>query len=203
MVAFEAKTLQVRNNNEYPIVPTGQIEYMDVSPQQLVSVATAMIPFLGKRRRQPCPDGREHAATGGSDASSDGSARQDGYRSIAPRLDSGAIIVARRGGRVRKVTSEEVVIESTGGKIDTYPLLNMIRSNQATCITQRPIVTNGQRVRQGQTSSLTDLVRINGELALGQNVLVAFMPWNGYNYEDAILLSQRLVKRRCVYLNPH
>ena len=189
---FEAKTLQVRNNNEYPIVSTGQIEYMDVSPQQLVSVATAMIPFLenddanralmgANMQRQAVPTLRPTAPL-----------VKTGIEKRAA-LDSGAIIVAKRGGRVRKVTSEEIVIESTGGKIDSYPLLNMIRSNQATCITQRPIVTNGQRVRQGQTLAdgpCTD----KGELALGQNVLVAFMPWNGYNYEDAILLSQRLVR---------
>ena len=188
---FEAKTLQVRNNNQYPIVPTGQIEYMDVSPQQLVSVATAMIPFLenddanralmgANMQRQAVPTLRPAAPL-----------VKTGIERRAA-LDSGAVIVAKRGGRVRKVTAEEVVIEAVGGRIDTYPLLNMIRSNQATCITQRPIVNNGQRVKQGQVLAdgpCTD----KGELALGQNVLVAFMPWNGYNYEDAILLSRRLV----------
>jgi len=101
--------------------------------------------------------------------------------------------VAKRGGRVRKVTSEEIIVEARDGRIDRYPLLNMVRSNQTTCITQRPIVDNGQRVRQGDCLAdgpCTD----QGELSLGQNVLVAFMPWNGYNYEDAILLSRRLVK---------
>ena len=189
---FAAKTLQVRHNNQYPIVPTTQIDYMDVSPQQLVSVATAMIPFLenddanralmgANMQRQAVPTLRPSAPL-----------VKTGIERRAAK-DSGAVIIAKRGGRVRKVTSEEVVIEASGGRIDTYPLLNMIRSNQATCVTQRPIVSNGQRVKQGDVLAdgpCTD----GGELALGQNVLVAFMPWNGYNYEDAILLSQRLVR---------
>jgi DNA-directed RNA polymerase subunit beta len=190
--SFAERTVQVRYNNEYPIVPISQIDYMDVSPQQLVSVATAMIPFLenddanralmgANMQRQAVPTLRPSAPL-----------VKTGIEERAAR-DSGAVIIAKRGGRVRRVTSEEIVIEATGGRIDSYPLLNMIRSNQATCITQRPIVTNGQRVRQGQVLAdgpCTD----KGELALGQNILVAFMPWNGYNYEDAILLSQRLVK---------
>ena len=191
-LTFGAPTMQVRYNNEYPIVPVGQIDYMDVSPQQLVSVATAMIPFLenddanralmgANMQRQAVPTLRPSAPL-----------VKTGIEERAAR-DSGAVIIAKRGGRVRRVTSESIVIEATGGKIDTYPLLNMIRSNQATCITQRPIVNNGQRVKQGQILAdgpCTD----KGELALGQNILVAFMPWNGYNYEDAILLNQRLVR---------
>ena len=104
------------------------------------------------------------------------------------------MIVALRAGIVKRVTAEEIVViaDEDGGE-DTYRLLNMLRSNQATCITQRPIVSNGQRVRDGQVMAdgpCTD----KGELALGQNVLVSFVPWNGYNFEDAILLSQRLVR---------
>jgi DNA-directed RNA polymerase subunit beta len=197
---FADRMVQVRFNNEYPIVPVSQIEYMDVSPQQLVSVATAMIPFLENDDANRALMGANMQRQAVPTLRPDAPLVKTGIEKRAA-LDSGAIIVAKRGGRVRRVTSEEVVIEATGGRIDRYPLLNMIRSNQATCITQRPIVENGQRVRQGQVLAdgpCTD----NGELALGQNVLVAFMPWNGYNYEDAILLSQRLV-RDDVYTSVH
>ncbi len=189
---FVDKTVQVRHNNEYPTVPVAQIDYMDVSPQQLVSVATAMIPFLENDDANRALMGANMQRQAVPALRPDAPVVKTGIERRAA-LDSGAVIVAKRGGRVRKVTAEEVVVESSDGRIDTYPLLNMIRSNQATCITQRPIVDLGQRVRQGQVLAdgpCTD----GGELALGQNVLVAFMPWNGYNYEDAILLSQRLVK---------
>jgi DNA-directed RNA polymerase subunit beta len=198
--SFEARTLQVRHNNEYPVVPTSQIDYMDVSPQQLVSVATAMIPFLENDDANRALMGANMQRQAVPTLRPDAPLVKTGIEKRAA-LDSGAIVVAKRGGRVRRVTAEEIVIEATGGRIDTYPLLNMVRSNQATCITQRPVVTNGQRVRQGQVLAdgpCTD----GGELALGQNVLVAFMPWNGYNYEDAILLSQRLV-RDDVYTSIH
>ena len=189
---FAETQIQVRNNHEYPFVPVKQIDFMDVAPQQLVSVATAMIPFLenddanralmgANMQRQAVPTLRPSAPL-----------VRTGIEKRAAR-DSGAVIVAKRGGRVRKVTSEEILIETNDGIVDRYPLLNMVRSNQATCITQRPTVDNGQRVRQGDVLAdgpCTD----GGNLALGHNVLVAFMPWNGYNYEDAILLSRRLVK---------
>jgi DNA-directed RNA polymerase subunit beta len=189
---FADRNVQVRHNNEYPMVPATQVEYMDVSPQQLVSVATAMIPFLENDDANRALMGANMQRQAVPTLRPDAPLVRTGIEKRAA-TDSGAAIVARRGGRVRKVTSEEIVIETTDGRIDTYRLLNMIRSNQATCITQRPIVTNGQRVRQGHVIAdgpCTD----GGVLALGQNVLVAFMPWNGYNYEDAILLSRRLVK---------
>ena len=107
--------------------------------------------------------------------------------------DSGAIVLARRSGVVSRVTAEQIDVRTDTGRIDSYRLINLLRSNNSTCITQRPIVWQGQRVRQGQV--LTDgPCTDQGELALGQNVLVAFMPWGGYNYEDAILLSERLIK---------
>jgi DNA-directed RNA polymerase subunit beta len=189
---FVAKTLQVRHNNEYPILPVAQIDYMDVSPQQLVSVGTSLIPFLENDDANRALMGANMQRQAVPTLRPDAPLVKTGMERRAA-LDSGAVVVARRGGRVRKVTSEEVVIETSEGKIDRYSLLNMMRSNQGTCITQRPIVDIGQRVRQGQVLAdgpCTD----GGELALGQNVLVAFMPWNGYNYEDAILLSQRVVK---------
>ena len=197
---FEAKQVQVRFNNQYPILPAPEVDYMDVSPQQLVSVATAMIPFLENDDANRALMGANMQRQAVPTLRPDAPLVKTGIERRAAS-DSGAVILAKRGGRVRKVTSEEIVIESTGGRIDSYKLLNMIRSNQATCITQRPIVSNGQRVKQGQVLAdgpCTD----QGELALGQNVLVAFMPWNGFNYEDAILLSQRLV-RDDIYTSIH
>ncbi len=198
--SFVEKQVQARYNNEYPILPTNQIDYMDVSPQQLVSVATAMIPFLENDDANRALMGANMQRQAVPTLRPDAPLVKTGIEKKAA-VDSGAVIVAKRGGRVRKVTSQEIVIEAAGGRIDSYPLLNMMRSNQATCITQRPIVSNGQRVRQGDVLAdgpCTD----GGELALGQNVLVAFMPWNGYNYEDAILLSQRLV-RDDIYTSIH
>ena len=189
---FKSATVQVRFNSDYPVVPVSEVEFVDVSPQQLVSVATAMIPFLenddanralmgANMQRQAVPTVRPAAPL----------VKTGMERKAA--VDSGAVILTRRTGTVQSVTSKEVVIKTPQGDIDRYPLLNMVRSNQGTCITQRPKVAPQQTLRQG------DLIADgpccdNGELSLGQNVLVAFMPWNGYNYEDAILLSQRLVK---------
>ena len=190
--SFVDSMVQVRHHNEYPIIPAGQIDYMDVAPQQLVSVATAMIPFLENDDANRALMGANMQRQAVPTLRPDAPLVKTGMERRAAQ-DSGAVIIAKRGGRIRKVTAEEIVIETTDGRIDRYPLLNMIRSNQATCITQRPIVDNGQRVRQGQVIAdgpCTD----GGELALGQNITVAFMPWNGYNYEDAILLSRRLVR---------
>ncbi len=184
--------IQVRYEDEYPLVKPEQVQYMDVSPMQIVSVATAMIPFLenddanralmgSNMQRQAVPTLRPQRPL-----------VKTGVEKRAA-LDSGAAVVARRPGTVKKVTAREIVVETRDGTTDVYPLLNMLRSNQSTCITQRPIVNQGQRVREGQVIAdgpCTD----HGELALGQNILVAFMPWGGYNYEDAILISERLVK---------
>ncbi len=197
---FVTAQVQVRHNHEYPYVPAKQVNYMDVSPQQLVSVGTSLIPFLENDDANRALMGANMQRQAVPTLRPDAPLVKTGMERRAA-LDSGAIIVAKHGGRVKKVTSEEIIIETREGKIDRYWLLNMIRSNQATCITQRPIVEPGQRVKQGQVLAdgpCTD----GGELALGQNVLVAFMPWNGYNYEDAILLSRRMV-RDDVYTSIH
>ncbi|MCL5284028.1 MAG: DNA-directed RNA polymerase subunit beta, partial [Armatimonadetes bacterium] len=177
---FIRPQIQVRYEDQYPVVAKEQVELMDVSPMQIVSVAAAMIPFLenddvsralmgSNMQRQAVPTLRPEAPL-----------VKTGIERRAA-LDSGAVVIAWRSGTV------------TQGQVDIYRLLNMLRSNQATCITQRPLVDKGQRVRAGQVIAdgpCTD----RGELALGQNVLVAFVPWGGYNYEDAVLLSERLVK---------
>ena len=166
---------------------------MDVSPQQIVSVATAMIPFLENDDANRALMGANMQRQAVPTLRPDAPLCKTGMEKRAA-MDSGAVIIALRAGTVKRVTAEEIVViaDEDGGE-DTYRLLNMLRSNQATCVTQRPVVNNGQRVREHQLLAdgpCTD----GGELALGQNVLVAFTPWNGYNFEDAILLSQRLVR---------
>ncbi len=189
---FKANMVQVRHEDSYPIVKPEQVEFMDVSPMQIVSVATAMIPFLENDDANRALMGSNMQRQAVPTLRPDAPLVKTGVEKRAAR-DSGAVIVARRSGTVRRVTADQIVVEAENGQMDTYRLVNMLRSNQSTCITQRPIVNKGQRVRRGQVLAdgpCTD----KGELALGQNVLVAFMPWGGYNYEDAILISERLVK---------
>ena len=190
---FVDALVQVRHENQYPVVKIADVDYMDVSPQQIVSVATAMIPFLENDDANRALMGANMQRQAVPTLRPDAPLCKTGMEKRAA-IDSGAVIIALRAGTVKRVTAEEIVVvaDEDGGE-DTYRLLNMLRSNQATCVTQRPVVNNGQRVREHQLLAdgpCTD----GGELALGQNVLVAFTPWNGYNFEDAILLSQRLVR---------
>lgn len=172
------------------VVPREQVDFMDVSPKQIVSVTTALIPFLehddGTRalmgsnmQTQAVPLVRPEAPLVGTGVE---------YRVAA---DSGAVVLAEEDGVVESVTADEIVVR--GQRRITYRLTKFRRSNQGTCINQRPVVRSGQEVKKGQVLAdgpSTD----GGELALGHNVLVAFMPWEGYNYEDAILISERLVR---------
>jgi len=190
-----------RKKGEFITAHRDEIQFIDISPKQLVSVAASLIPFLenddanralmgSNMQRQAVPLLRPEAPYVGT-----------GMEKIAAR-DSGAVVVARRDGVVDYVDSERIIIKAdhnVGGTIsrevtaDIYPLLKFERSNQNTCVNQRPIVRVGERVKKGQVIAdgpCTD----RGELALGRNVLVAFMPWRGYNFEDAILVSERLVK---------
>ncbi len=199
---FIAERVSARKSGEFKLVPPEEVHYMDVSPKQLVSVAASLIPFLenddanralmgSNMQRQAVPLLQPEAPLVGT-----------GMEHIVAR-DSGAVEVARRGGVVESVAADRVVIrtESRGRKadpvqdlpLDIYKLTKYQRSNQNTCINQKPIVRKGQRVTAGEVIAdgpATD----QGELALGRNVLVAFMPWGGYNFEDAILVSERLVK---------
>jgi len=186
-----------RHAGEVMMTPRENVDLMDVSPKQMVSVAAALIPFLenddanralmgSNMQRQAVPLVRAEAPFVGT-----------GMEPIVAR-DSGAAIGARRGGVVDQVDATRIVIRATEdldpGKsgVDIYRLMKFQRSNQNTCINQRPLVKVGDRVNKGDIIAdgpSTDL----GDLALGRNVLVAFMPWNGYNYEDSILLSERIV----------
>ena len=198
--AFSEDLVSCRSNGEFVMSAPDNIDYMDVSPKQLVSVAAALIPFLenddanralmgSNMQRQAVPLVRAEAPLVGT-----------GMEEVVAR-DSGAAITARRTGAVEQVDATRIVVraESGHGKnaepagVDIYNLLKFQRSNQSTCITQRPLVRVGERVVEGDVIAdgpSTD----HGELALGRNVLVAFMPWNGYNFEDSILISERLVK---------
>ena len=183
----------VRYRDEFRVQPAEDVDYMDVSPKQIVSVATAMIPFLehddanralmgSNMMRQSVPLLQPEAPVVGTGVE---------YRAA---FDSQQVVVALAAGTVVGVTSSEIMVErDEGNERDTYVLKKFLRSNQGTCINQRPIVDVGDRVAEGQVladSSSTD----QGEMALGQNILVAFLPWEGGNYEDAIVISERLVR---------
>ncbi|MCC6445652.1 MAG: DNA-directed RNA polymerase subunit beta [Armatimonadetes bacterium] len=182
----------VRHDNTYPQVAATDVQYMDISPMQLVSPATALIPFLENDDANRALMGSNMQRQSVPLVVTEAPVVKTGLeRKVA--VDSGAVVTATREGVVEKVTAEEIAIRGEDGNVDTYRLMNMARSNQATCITQKPLARKGQRVRAGHPIAdgpCTD----RGELALGRNVLAAFMPWRGYNYEDAILVSQRLVK---------
>ena len=205
---FAHETVTVRYQDETITVPRDRVDYMDVSPKQVVSVATACIPFLenddsnralmgSNMQRQAVPLLRPRAPYVGT-----------GMEHIAAR-DSGVMVRAKRPGTVVRVTADEVWVrheeEVDGrvveGDIDKYKLTKFARSNQGTCINQRPVVKYGEKVKAGDTLADGPSTE-QGELALGQNVVVAFMTWEGYNYEDAILLSEKLVKED-VYTSIH
>ena len=190
-----------RFNGEFITAEREKVDYKDISPKQLVSVATALIPFLehddanralmgSNMQRQAVPLLKVEAPLVGP-----------GLEGTVAR-DSGAVILAKRGGVVDQVDSERIIVRVEGGDeggaakefgADIYPLTKFRRSNQNTCINQRPIVSEGVRVARGEVLADGPCTS-QGELALGRNVLVAFMPWRGYNYEDAILVSEKLVK---------
>ncbi|MBI4469506.1 MAG: DNA-directed RNA polymerase subunit beta, partial [Acidobacteria bacterium] len=190
-----------RRAGEFIIAHRDEIQFVDISPKQLVSVAASLIPFLenddanralmgSNMQRQAVPLLQPQSPIVGT-----------GMEEVVAR-DSGAVVLARRDGVVDRVDSQRIIIRadlSAGGSLsreisaDIYQLTKFKRSNQNTCINQQPIVRGGQRVKKGQVIADGPCTE-QGELALGRNVLVAFMPWRGYNFEDAILVSERLVK---------
>ncbi|MBI2116552.1 MAG: DNA-directed RNA polymerase subunit beta [candidate division NC10 bacterium] len=200
---FLSDRVSARVGGNFVMVSPDQIEYMDVSPKQLVGISTSLIPFLehddanralmgANMQRQAVPLLRPTAPLVGT-----------GMEFVAAK-DSGAVVVAKRGGVVEAVSADRIIVradpkearsdgQDNGSGVDIYTLLKFKRSNQNTCITQKPIVSKGETVVKGQVIADGPATQA-GELALGQNVLVAFMPWGGYNFEDAILISERLVK---------
>ncbi len=197
-----SETITAREAGEFVTTTPDKVDYLDVSPKQVVSVATALIPFLehddanralmgSNMQRQAVPTIKSEAPLVGT-----------GMEAVVAR-DSGYLAIAQRDGIVESVDARRIVVRTglkekddkkKGSRIlDTYDLVKFQRTNQNTCITQTPIVRVGQPVKMGQV--LADGPAMDrGELALGKNILVAFMPWGGYNYEDAILLSEKLVK---------
>ncbi|MBO8129800.1 MAG: DNA-directed RNA polymerase subunit beta [Peptococcaceae bacterium] len=189
---FIRERVNARYGGEIIVVEPDKVDYVDVSPKQVFSVGTSLIPFLehddanralmgANMQRQAVPLIVSEAPLIGT-----------GIEAKAA-YDSGAVVIAKRGGVVERVTADTIKIRTKDGSIDTYRLTKFGRSNQGTCVNQRPIVKVGDKIEEGQIIAdgpCTD----NGELALGRNVLVAFMPWEGYNYEDAILVSEKLVK---------
>jgi len=196
---FADELVSVRHQNEFTIMPREQIQYMDISPRQIVSVAAALIPFLehddANRALMGSNMQRQAVPTLKSETPLVGTGME---RPVA--IDSGVTVVAKRGGMVDSVDASRIVVrvnddETRSGEpgVDIYNLTKYTRSNQNTCINQRPLVNAGDVIARGDV--LADGASTSlGELALGQNLLVAFMPWNGYNFEDSILLSERLVE---------
>jgi len=195
---FVEELVSVRHQNEFTLLPRERIDYMDVSPKQIVSVAASLIPFLehddANRALMGSNMQRQAVPTLRADTPLVGTGME---RAVA--IDSGVTVVAKRGGTVDSVDAARIVVrvnddETSAGEsgVDIYNLTKYTRSNQNTCINQRPLVNGGNAIARGDV--LADGASTSmGELALGQNLLVAFMPWNGYNFEDSILISERLV----------
>jgi DNA-directed RNA polymerase subunit beta len=195
---FKNELVSTRQNGDYTLAQSSAVDLIDVSPKQLVSVAASLIPFLenddanralmgSNMQRQAVPLLKAEAPLVGT-----------GIEEVVAR-DSGAAIMAKRGGIIDQVDAQRIVIRATedlelgDAGVDIYRMSKFQRSNQNTCINQRPLVKVGDYVRNGEVIAdgpSTDI----GELALGKNVVVAFMPWNGYNYEDSILISERIVR---------
>ncbi len=189
---FVNKNVTARRGADPVEADATEVSLMDVSPKQVVSIGTSLIPFLehddtnralmgANMQRQAVPLLRPTAPLVGT-----------GMEFVAAQ-DSGVCVLAKRSGVVKKIDGTSITVRTDKGEVDEYPLTKFMRSNQSTCINQRTIVSEGDRVEAGQT--LADgMATDGGELALGQNVLVAFVSWEGYNHEDAVLISERLCK---------
>ncbi|MGN0526874.1 MAG: DNA-directed RNA polymerase subunit beta [Acutalibacteraceae bacterium] len=189
---FMNDRVTVRHRDEFREVPPTVADFMDVSPKMVFSVATSMIPFLenddanralmgSNMQRQAVPLLKTESPIVGTGME---------YKAA---VDSGVVVLAKRGGVVSKVSAKKVEVLADNGETDVYELLKFMRSNQGTCINQRPIVDVGERVEEG--SVIADgPATSNGEISLGKNALIGFMTWEGYNYEDAVLLNEKVVR---------
>ncbi len=189
---FVNEKVIVRYRDEFLEVKPEEVDYVDVSPQQIVSVATALIPFLenddavralmgSNMQRQAVPLLKTESPVVGTGME---------YRAAK---DSGVCVLAKEDGVVKKAAADQIVVVEDDGLERVYKLTKFLRSNQSTCINQTPIVSNGERVKKGDIIA-DGPSTCNGELALGKNILIGFMTWEGYNYEDAVLINERLVK---------
>ncbi len=197
---FINKKIKIRYLDEIEEVEPEKVDYVDISPKQLVSVGAAMIPFLehddahralmgANMQRQAVPLLIPDSPIVGTGIE---------YRAAK---DSGIMQIAKSNGTIQKVTADEIVLKTEKGKLETYHLRKFKRTNGGTCINQRPIVVRGEKVKAGDVIADGPSTQ-NGEMALGKNVLIAFATWEGYNYEDAVLISERLV-REDVYTSIH
>jgi DNA-directed RNA polymerase subunit beta len=188
----EERVLSRKRGGELEFAPAQTVDYMDVSPRQMVSVATAMIPFLehddanralmgSNMQRQAVPLLRSEAPLVGTGME------------FHAAVDAGDVVVADKAGAVTEVSADYVTVLADDGAYQTYQMAKFHRSNAGTCINQRPVVDEGDRIEPGQVIADGPSTQA-GEMGLGKNLLVAFMPWEGHNYEDAIILSQRLIK---------
>ncbi|MBE6801883.1 MAG: DNA-directed RNA polymerase subunit beta [Ruminococcaceae bacterium] len=197
---FMNERVTVRYRDEFREVPPSQADYMDVSPKMVVSVATAMIPFLenddanralmgSNMQRQAVPLLKTESPIVGTGME---------YKAA---VDSGVVVLAKRDGVVSKVSAKKVEILTDNGETDVYELIKFMRSNQGTCINQRPVVEIGEKIKAGDVIA-DGPATSQGEISLGKNALVGFMTWEGYNYEDAVLLNEKMV-RDDVYTSVH
>ncbi|MCK2236837.1 MULTISPECIES: DNA-directed RNA polymerase subunit beta [unclassified Crossiella] len=189
---LEDKVMVRRKGGELDLIPPNDVDYMDISPRQMVSVATAMVPFLehddanralmgANMQRQAVPLLRSESPLVGTGME------------LRAAVDAGDVVVVSKAGVIEELCSDYITVMADDGTRQTYRLHKFRRSNQGTCINQKPIVNEGDRVEVGQVIADGPCTQ-NGEMALGKNLLVAIMPWEGHNYEDAIILSQRLVQ---------
>ena len=192
--------LTARHRENFLEVATTEADYMDVSPRMLVSVATAMIPFLenddANRALMGSNMQRQAVPLLKTDSPIVGTGME--YKAA---VDSGTVVLAKRAGTVTQVDAKSIAIKTADGEIDEYELIKFMRSNQGTCINQRPIVEIGQAVEEGEVIADGPSTS-NGEISLGKNALIGFMTWEGYNYEDAVLINEKLV-REDVYTSIH
>ena len=197
---FVHSKVMSRHRDEFVEVDASQADYMDISPRMVVSVATAMIPFLenddanralmgSNMQKQAVPLLRTESPIVGTGME---------YKA---GVDSGVCVLAKRGGVVKSVSADLVRVTSDNGDIDDYQIIKFMRSNQSTCINQVPVVSVGDRVEEGDVIADGPAIK-NGEISLGKNALIGFMTWEGYNYEDAVLLNEKIV-RNDMYTSIH
>ncbi len=197
---FKNPRVNARHRDEFLDIETSRVDYMDVSPKMVVSVATAMIPFLENDDANRALMGSNMQKQAVPLLKTDAPIVATGMEYKAA-VDSGVALIARNAGTVTYVSADRIEILTDAGEVDTYELIKFQRSNQGTCVNQRPIVKSGQRVEYREVIAdgpATDL----GEISLGKNALIGFMTWEGYNYEDAVLVNEKLV-RNDVYTSIH
>ncbi len=190
--SFANKKVIVRYRDEFIEVEPEKVDYMDVSPKQIVSVATAMIPFLENDDAVRALMGSNMQRQAVPLLTTDSPIVGTGMEYKAAR-DSGVVVLAKEDGVVERVGADEIQIRETDGNLRIYKLIKFMRSNQSTCINQKPIVFSGETVKKGDVIADGPSTK-NGEIALGKNILIGFMTWEGYNYEDAVLINEKLVK---------